>query len=63
MARKTVTKDFYNLLKNIGSLSEGQACVKDWDDDDLSTFEIEIAPSGGLYVGGKFKFKVGYPNI
>lgn len=57
MANRTYAKDFHKLHLNIDKLSGGQALIIDWSDDDLSTFEVEIAPTGGLYRGGKFKFK------
>lgn len=58
MAR-TCAKDLHNLLRHLGKLSGGQASICDWDPDDCSTFQLEIAPSGGLYASGKFKFTVG----
>ena len=51
-------KDFYKLFRNIGKLSNGQARIVTWDDEDLTTFQIEIAPSDGLYMHGKFLFKI-----
>ncbi|CAC5387471.1 UBE2M [Mytilus coruscus] len=67
MAR-TCAKDLHNLLRHIGKLSGGQASICDWDPDDCSTFVLEIAPSGGLYASGKFKFTFqmcteNYPEI
>ncbi|CAG2225880.1 UBC12 [Mytilus edulis] len=67
MAR-TCAKDLHNLLRHLGKLSGGQASICDWDPDDCSTFQLEIAPSGGLYASGKFKFTINictenYPDI
>ncbi|XP_063400838.1 uncharacterized protein LOC134685243 [Mytilus trossulus] len=67
MAR-TCAKDLHNLLRHLGKLSGGQANICDWDPDDCSTFELEIAPSGGLYASGKFKFTFkicteNYPDV
>lgn len=54
---RSFAKDFHNLLRNISSISGGQACISDWDDEDVSKFDVEISPSDGLYKGGKFKFQ------
>lgn len=59
---RSFAKDFHNLLRNISSISGGQACISDWDDDDVSKFDVEISPSDGLYKGGKFKFQVRLSN-
>ena len=59
---RSFAKDFHNLLRNISSISGGQACISDWDDDDVSKFDVEISPSDGLYKGGKFKFQVRISN-
>lgn len=60
---RSFAKDFHNLLRNISSISGGQACISDWDDEDVSKFDVEISPSDGLYKGGKFKFQVRISNI
>jgi ubiquitin-protein ligase len=58
-----ICKDFHRLMKNVKSLSGGQAAVTEWKEDNLQWFKVEICPSGGLYHGGKFVFKVQFLQL
>ena len=57
-ARYNRARDFGLLLKNLSSFSNNQARVVTYDEDQLDWVDIEIRPSGGLYEGGVFFFKV-----
>ena len=62
--QRSVPKDVHGLLKNIRSVSNGQAEVTDltgvteWKTDDLQHVRVSVCPSEGLYEGGNFTFKV-----
>lgn len=63
----SLAKDVYNLLRNIDSMSGGQAKVLEWDEDNMGYLIVEVAPADGYYRNGKFKFKIDinvndYPN-
>ncbi|XP_064636634.1 uncharacterized protein LOC135493315 [Lineus longissimus] len=57
-ANADICKDFHKLMKNVEKLSDGQAVVTKWKEEDLQWFVVEICPNGGLYHGGKFVFVV-----
>ena len=61
-------KHYYQLSKNIASLSDGQARLREGTDDQedaLTTVNVSIAPRSGPYRGGRFDFVLdvteGYP--
>lgn len=58
MTLGNLTKEFHKLQKNIRTLSDGQAEIAEWDDEDVSTFKVDIKPRDGAYKGGTFCFKV-----
>lgn len=64
MTKRSVTKDFYRLQKNIFSFSNGEARVVEFDDE-LRSFQVELNINDGLYKDGIFVFEVrvtdGYP--
>lgn len=51
-------RDIHKCLKNIGSFTDKQAKVKDWDSEHLEWIAIQITPKEGPYRGGKYEFKV-----
>lgn len=51
-------KDLYRCVRNIDSISDGQARVVSWDSDKLSSVTIVLSPKEGVYKGGTFVFKV-----
>lgn len=66
-----VVKDFYRLLKNITSFSDGQAKIlenegsptdPDVGEDAKFAFQVDITPNGGPYLGGTFRFKIVVEN-
>lgn len=66
-----VVKDFYRLVKNISSFSDGQAKILENEDsstdpdvgqDAKFAFEVDITPNGGPYLGGTFRFKIVVEN-
>ncbi len=46
------------LMKNIGTYTDGQVSFSSFDDADVSSFVLEVAPKGGPYEHGKFLFQV-----
>ncbi|XP_046348677.2 uncharacterized protein LOC124129208 [Haliotis rufescens] len=58
MTLGNLTKEFHKLQKNIRTLSGGQAEIAEWDDEDVSTFKVDVKPRDGVYKGGTFCFKV-----
>lgn len=66
-----VVKDFYRLVKNISSFSDGQAKILENEDSSTDpdvgqfakfAFEVDITPNGGPYLGGTFRFKIVVEN-
>lgn len=62
-------KHYYQLAKNIASLSHDQAKVEETEEDSrdsLDTIRVSITPDSGPYRGGKFVFELdtsdGYPT-
>ncbi|XP_050416350.1 ubiquitin-conjugating enzyme E2 T [Patella vulgata] len=56
-------KEVKKLVKNIESLSNGQAHILEMEDT-MDVIKIEIKPSDGLYKGGTFIFKIRlHPNF
>lgn len=55
----SITKQFHHLLRTIEKFSNGQASVppESLEFDELTEFCVVIAPTGGLYRGGKFTFR------
>ena len=55
-----VLKQYRDLARNIESFSNGQAKLKDRDEDDdsLDVIHVTLAPKTGLYRGGKFDFEM-----
>lgn len=51
-------KEFHRLKHNLEKKSNGQAFIKDWDPDNITTFIVEVTPRGGPYKQGKFLFQV-----
>ena len=54
-------KQYRDLARNIESFSDGQAKLKDRDEDDDCSLDIvcvTLAPKSGLYRGGKFDFEL-----
>ncbi|XP_046553461.1 NEDD8-conjugating enzyme UBC12-like [Haliotis rubra] len=58
MTLGNLTKEFHKLLKNIRTLSDGQAEIVEWDDEDVSNFKVDVKPHDGAYKGGTFRFTV-----
>ena len=72
MNSKELMKQYKSLVRNIESLSDGQASITqspngEDNEDDLSLLYINISPNDGPYKGGSFVFKFdlsdGYPDI
>ncbi|XP_077868550.1 uncharacterized protein LOC144359201 [Saccoglossus kowalevskii] len=57
MGNKSISKQLFSLMRNITSLSNGQASVSDYADC-MTEMTIIISPNDGLYQGGRFKFKI-----
>lgn len=57
-SQRSLAKEFHKLMRSIKSFSGGQARVVNFDEENLGEFDVEIAPSDGLYKHGKFIFKV-----
>ena len=54
-------KQYRDLARNIESFSDGQAKLKDRDENDdcsLDVIFVTLAPKAGLYRGGKFDFEL-----
>ena len=67
--RGVLLKHYYQLSKNIDSISGGQARLGEGTDDqedELITVNVSIAPTSGPYRGGRFDFTLdmseGYPS-
>ncbi|XP_072172223.1 uncharacterized protein [Diadema setosum] len=58
MPDRSLAKDFHSLMRNIGSVSDGQATVTKWDDENLGNFQVTVAPNDGPYKDGEFVFEI-----
>ena len=65
MAQYSRAKDFHRLLVSLESFIAGQASLVAFDESCLSSLSIMLAPTDGLYAGGKFVFEVGvdFPTL
>ncbi|XP_038060901.1 NEDD8-conjugating enzyme Ubc12-like [Patiria miniata] len=58
---RSLAKDFHRLMKNIASMSGGQARLVGWDEADLGNdIRVSVIPDSGLYKGGEFIFSIQY---
>ncbi|XP_002731328.1 uncharacterized protein LOC100374153 [Saccoglossus kowalevskii] len=54
---RSVTKDIYYLMRDINKLSDGQAMVVNFQEQERTLF-VSITPNSGLYGNGQFIFKI-----
>ncbi|XP_022082942.1 spore wall protein 2-like [Acanthaster planci] len=58
-AGRSLAKDFHRLMRNIASMSGGQARLVSWDETDLKKgITVSIIPDSGLYQDGEFMFSI-----
>lgn len=57
MANGRLAKDVQNLSRNIDNYFDGQAKIKEIDDN-LQWLTLDILPNAGFYKGAKIEFKV-----
>ncbi|ELU07798.1 hypothetical protein CAPTEDRAFT_193169 [Capitella teleta] len=55
-------RDIQQCLRTIGSFTDGQASIVDWDSDNLSSITVQLRPNSGLYEGGIFNFLIKFPK-
>ena len=57
-----LAKNLHRLIRRVGELTDGQACVCDMalEDGRVDNFRVEIRPNDGYYEGGVFKFRVSF---